>query len=196
MEIEDVWPPDPLIRFEDEPSIVYVLDSAFRLSYCNAEWDRFALENAGSHLLRKTQIGRDVMEVTPAPLRRFYSDLYLRVLQSGEETDHVYECSSDDKFRLFRMHVERKSTNRGWLLVVINSLVLEQARQDQDFRDDSQALQDENGIVTMCCHCRKTRIPNAVNSWVTIPGFVRNMPPGVSHGICSVCFDIHYAKLL
>jgi hypothetical protein len=192
MEIQEGSRPDWLAQFENEPSIVYILDSAFRLSYCNASWDRFALENGGSHLLRKTQVGIDVMEITPEPLRAFYSALYLRVLESGEETDHVYECSSGEKFRLFRMLVRRADSH----LVVINSLALEQEYQDPGFRSDSQALVDQNGIVTMCCHCRKTRILNAVDSWVRIPAFVNKMPPLVSHGICSDCFSAYYADFV
>jgi hypothetical protein len=188
MEIREGSAPDWLAQFENEPSIIFVLDSTFHLRYCNASWDRFALENGGSNLLRKTQIGVDVMEITPEPLRAFYSALYSRVLKSGEETDHVYECSSGEKLRLFRMRVRRADTH----LVVINSLALEQEYEDYGFPGDLQALQDDNGIVTMCCHCRKTRLPNAVNLWVRIPGFVNKMPPLVSHGICSDCFSTYY----
>jgi hypothetical protein len=80
--------------------------------------------------------------------------------------------------------------------VVINSLVLEQEQQRQAFRDDSQALREENGLITMCSHCRRTRLPNAVDTWVWIPDLVRRMPMDVSHGICPVCFDIHYGEAM
>jgi hypothetical protein len=33
-----------------------------------------------------------------------------------------------------------------------------------------------------------------VEVWVWIPDLVRRMPMDVSHGICAVCFDIHYGK--
>lgn len=192
MEILEASTPDWPAQFENESSIIFILDSAFHLRYCNASWDRFALENGGSGLLRETQFGLDVIEITPEPLRAFYSNLYRRVLRSGEETEHVYECSSGEKFRLFRMRVSRANGH----LVVINSLALEQEYQDWGFRNDSQTFEDPNGIITMCCHCRKTRLPNTVNSWVRIPAFVNKTPPLVSHGICSDCFNIHYGNFL
>ena len=186
---------DWLTQFENDPSqIIYVLDSAFRLSYCNAAWDRFALDNGGSHLVRETQIGRNVIDITPAPLRRFYSTLFARALRRSEDIDHVYECSSDETFRLFRMRVKRTKADQGLCLVVTNTLILEQAQQRQEFRDDTQELRDENGLITMCCHCRRTRIPNAELAWEWIPGLVHEPPRSVSHGICQVCFDIHYKK--
>ncbi len=184
------------MQFEDEPAIVYVVDSAFRLRYCNAAWDRFALANRGSQLLRETQIGHSIMDITPAPLRRFYSTLFGGVLRSGDLAEHVYQCSSDEKFRLFQMQVTRTYDDRLPCLVVKNSLLLEQEHERGDFRDDSQALRQGNGLIMMCCHCRKTRLPNAVDSWVWIPDLVRSMPQGVSHGICLACFEIHYEVTL
>jgi hypothetical protein len=190
----EVWRPELLPEFEDNAAVIYVLDSAWCLSYCNAAWDRFALENGGADLLRKKQIGRSIMEVTPAPLRRFYSTLYRRALRGGQGVDHLYECSSAERSRFFRLHVNRKQTDRGSFLIAINSLVLEEAQQRRAFRDDTQALREENGLITMCCHCRRTRIPDAEDNWVWIPDLVRRMPMHVSHGICRVCFDIHYGK--
>ncbi len=92
------------------------------------------------------------------------------------------------------MRVDRKDTGQGPFLVVINSLVLEEAQQREIFRGDPQALREENGFITMCAHCRRTRVPKAVEVWVWIPDLVRRMPMDVSHGICAVCFDIHYGK--
>lgn len=98
MEGMNVWRPE---QFDDDPAIIFLLDSTFCLRYCNPAWDRFAKENGGYHLLRETQIGRSVIDVTPSPLRPFYSTLYQSVLDSGEETYCYYECSSDETFRRF-----------------------------------------------------------------------------------------------
>jgi hypothetical protein len=190
----EVWRPESLPEFEDNAAIIFVLDCAFRLRYCNAAWDRIALEHGGADVVRETQIGRSVMEVTPEPLRRFYTVLYRRVLRSGEGEDHLYECSSDETTRFFHMHVSRKDAGRGSFLVVINSLVVEQARQRRGFAGDAKAMRQENGLIIMCSHCRRTRVPGAADLWVWIPDFVRRTPSEVSHGICFVCFDIHYGK--
>jgi hypothetical protein len=42
--------------FEDDPSVVYVLDDDLRLAYCNKAWDEFAEHNGGAHLRRVEQL--------------------------------------------------------------------------------------------------------------------------------------------
>jgi hypothetical protein len=194
-EREDTWKPELLAEYEQNPAVIYVLDSSFRLAYCNLAWDRFALENGGPGLLRGRQIGQSTIEVTPLPLRPFYTAMYGHVLEYGREADCVYECSSAETFRRFHMHVKRKNVpNGGSFLVVINSLVLEEPHQSPDIRYDTAELREKNGFVTMCTHCRRTRLPHAVDCWVWAPELVRRMPLEVSHGICSVCFDIYYGR--
>lgn len=90
------------------------------------------------------------------------------------------------------MHVARKtSPDQSPFLVVINSLVLEQAQQRPGIHYDMSALREKNGLITMCSHCRRTRLPED-DSWVWVPELVRRMPREVSHGICAVCFEIYY----
>jgi hypothetical protein len=88
---EQEWKPDLLAEYELNPAIIYVLDSAFRIAYCNLAWDRFALENGGNCVLRKEQIGRSAIDATPARLRPFYIAIYSRVLQYGEAADCVLQ---------------------------------------------------------------------------------------------------------
>jgi hypothetical protein len=184
-----------MAEYEENPAIIYVLDSAFCLTYCNRAWDRFALDNGGADLLRGTYLGHSAIKATPLPLRPFYTAMYGHVLQSGVEADSVYECSSAETLRRFHMHVMRKDVpNDGPFLVVVNSLLLEEPRQSQGVAYDTRALREKNGFVTMCAHCRRTRLPHAADCWVWAPGLVRSMPLEVSHGICPVCFDIYYGN--
>jgi PAS domain-containing protein len=194
---DEVWRPELLSQYEDSPDVIYVVDSALNITYCNKAWDRFALNNGGSLLLRKDRIGCNIVEITPPVLRPFYADLYERVLGRGEETGHVYECSAPETSRLFHMHLTRKTVrNQGSWLVIINSLVREETRQHPRWRTDLDVLREPNGLITMCSHCRRTRIPNAGESWVWIQDLVRAMPREVSHGLCPVCFDIHYGGIM
>ena len=191
---EQEWKPELSAEYELNPAIIYVLDSSFRIAYCNLAWDRFALENGGDGVLRKEQIGRSVIDATPARLRPFYLAIYRRVLQYGEEADCVYECSSPETLRRFHMHIKRKDTGKGTFLVVMNSEILEETHPAPDARYDIDGFQDDNGLITMCAHCRRTRLPQSTDTWVWAPELVRRMPPEVSHGICSVCFDIYYGR--
>lgn len=180
-------------EFEDDPSIIYVLDRDFRIRYCNAAWDRFALENRGAHLARALQSGANVMTATAPPLRPFYARLFGAVLQTGEQMHCVYECSSDISFRRFHMLVSRKRVSSADLfLVVVNSLVEETVQPDSPVRYDPDSLRDSNGFITMCSHCRRTQLPGEESRWAWLQDLVREMPDDVSHSICPVCFDLHY----
>ncbi|HWE48642.1 MAG TPA: PAS domain-containing protein [Bryobacteraceae bacterium] len=181
-------------QFDNLPAITYVLDEDFRLRYCNSAGDRFALQNDGAGLAGTSQIGRGVMEATPPALQPFYSDFYNRVLRTGEERSHLFECSSAQKVRLFQMSVRREGEKSNLYLVVSNSLVLERDIQTPEFRDDSETLREDNGLLIMCCHCRKSKVPGTVDAWVWIPEFVQKMPLRVSHGICAACFGLHYTR--
>ena len=195
MEREAVWKPKSMAEYEENPAIIYVLDSAFCLTYCNRAWDRFALDNGGADLLRGTYLGHSAIKATPLPLRPFYTAMYGHVLEYGREADCVYECSSAETFRRFHMHVKRRVVpNGGSFAVVINSLVLEEPHRSPDAPYNTEALRDKNGLVTMCTHCRRTLLPQSLDTWVWAPDLVRKMPLNVSHGICPVCFDIYYGR--
>jgi hypothetical protein len=76
----------------------------------------------------------------------------------------------------------------------MNSPILEEPHPERDAPYDTDALRDKHGLITMCTHCRRTRLPVSPDTWVWVPELVRRMPPEVSHGICSVCFDIYYGS--
>ncbi len=179
--------------FEEDSAIIYVIDSEYRIQYCNAAWDRFALENGGAYLVRPGIIGRSVMEVTPLVLRRCYVSLYEDVFRTRGQADRQYECSSDRVFRRFHLVVKHVGLPEGGAgLVVINSLALEE-NFPEGFGEDGKDLRDENGLITMCAHCRRTQIPES-DKWRWIPDLVRQMPLSVSHGLGAICFDLHYGS--
>ena len=184
-----------LAEYEDDAAIIYGVDSGFRIRYCNRAWDRFAAANGGSPLLRDRQIGMSVMAVTPLILRPFYARFYESVLRTGERAEREYECSSDTIYRRFHMFIARRDVpGRDPLLVVVNSLVVEDEHPYESFPFDAPALRDENGLFTMCSHCRRTRLPGAHDCWVWVPELVRETAADVHHGMCSVCLELHYGR--
>jgi hypothetical protein len=180
-------------ELENNPAVIYAIDSSFHITACNSAWDRFALENGGDQLAGRTQIGRNVIDITPRPLQEFYSTLFRNVLETGDEAECLYECSSDKTFRRFHMHVARKNlAGRNPWLIVMNSLVVETPHSEPGHQFEISYLRDANGLITMCCHCRRTRLPKTDDRWVWVPSLVRQMPSRVSHGICEVCYQLHY----
>jgi hypothetical protein len=200
----EIWEQESWREYERDAAVIYVVDSKLRIKYCNAAWDKFASENGGERLMRESQIGCDLAEILPPPLRPYYLSLYGRVLDDGQAAHLLYECSSATTFREFHMRVMRGGTVRdGLFLVVVHSLVLETER-DQGAGYKLEALRDANGLITMCCQCRRARIneaakhhaarPGDTEKWVWVPALVQSMPREVSHGLCRVCFDVYYGS--
>jgi hypothetical protein len=178
---------------EHDPAVIYVVDAGIRIVYCNAAWDSFALANGGDSLLRPAPIGRDLMAAVPWDLHEFYLRAFEEVRRSGSPWDHQYECSSADVFRRFHMRVVAATPgDPGTPLIIVNSLEIEQPHQHAPGLEDRRSYRDRNGIVTMCCHCRRTKRPEALEVWDWVPEFVREPPARVSHGLCAWCFQLHY----
>lgn len=184
------WPSE----LEDDPAVIYALDEKLCLAYCNKAWDRFALENGGApEILRASQIGRPIMRAVPALLQPFYQALYARAMGGGRGGDHFYECSSPDRSRWFHMHVTRMElVNHAPFLVAIHSMIVEGPMSRTAHAYTPEKYKNEFGLITMCAHCRRTLVPDSKNVWVWVPELLQRMTGDVSHGLCQVCFGVHY----
>jgi hypothetical protein len=67
-------------------AVSYILDSEFRIMYCNPAWNRFARSNGAPQLTSEAVVGSDLFDVIPADLRGLYSDAFLKVLSTGSAT--------------------------------------------------------------------------------------------------------------
>src|SRR5262245_59379844 len=88
-----------------DASVIYGLDAAARIVFCNAAWDRFAAENNGESLLRPSPVGRFLSDYIPSPILGYYAKAHDRVRETGQPWDHFYECSSTETMRQFHMRV-------------------------------------------------------------------------------------------
>ncbi len=59
---------------------------------------------------------------------------------------------------------------------------------------DETAYLDHRGILTACCHCRRTRQVRETAVWDWVPSYVEEPPERVSHGICAVCLNLFYPE--
>src|SRR5215472_88061 len=101
---------------ESDPDVTFALDRELRIIHCNAAWDRFAVENRGTTLLRPAPYGRSVLDVVPERLRNLYATAYRSVWVSRTPWHHHYECSSAETYRFLRMTV-RPGSHRDLLIV-------------------------------------------------------------------------------
>jgi hypothetical protein len=183
-------------HLENDAAVVFALDSELRISYCNAAWDRFALENGGREVVREKQIGRSIWDVIPGPLRRLYEDGYMRTLATGEPWRHEYECSSGGTYRALHMSVYLETETGG--LLVVNSVAVEHPHYPGIDIGPAERVRyhDEDGAVVMCCVCRKTRRGADAAEWDWVPAFVESPPARITHGLCRPCLTVTYPDAL
>jgi len=178
-------------HLEKDPAIIYVLDQDLRIIYCNQAWDRFAAENGGGDLSRQRALGLSVIDITPPPLKEFFEKAYRNALSTGQIWQHCYDCSSPALFRKYKMHVY---PNRESLqLAVVHSLIVEtpHSAAERDTRTPSEEIYvGQDGIVTICCECRRTCRTGQASVWDWVPAYIETPPERISHGICDVCLNM------
>ncbi len=137
------------------------------------------------------------MAAVPMPLKPFFNDGFRTAIGSHKIWEHDYECSSPEIFRIFHMAAYQDPEGDG--LVVVNSIRVERPHDNRE-RDvcfpDKKIYEDDSGFVAMCCNCRRTNRPGRGNVWDWVPAYVNRPPLNTSHGICSVCLNLYYPKIV
>ncbi len=174
------------------PAVSYILDSQFRIMYCNPAWSRFATLNGAPRLAGGLAVGSALFDAIPDVLKPAYSDAFGEVLSTGQVWAQSYECSSPTLFRVFRMRIHLLKP-RNWF-VVTNTLVVESPHRETATADASAHV-DANGFITICAHCRCTKRIEDPNQWDFVPQYLQlslESIPKVSHGLCPVCRAYFY----
>jgi hypothetical protein len=179
--------------FEDDQSVIYLLDKNLRIVYCNKAWDEFAEHNGGVHLRRIEQVGRRVLDSNAEPLKTFYRSAFERALAEHEPWEHLYECSSPRLYREFHMQVLPLQAPPR--LIVVNSLVVEKPHERIIQPPLTALYRTTGGVITMCMHCRRTRRGEGSDIWDWVPDFLASPPHDISHGLCPTCFRYHYPQM-
>lgn len=155
------------------------------IGYRNAAWDRFASDNGAPSLVSWN--GTPIVEIFHPEIRDWYVSLFDKVRDSREPADHTYQCSSPAEYREFALRVLPLPARR---LLLIHHLSVERAHHWQVHEPGSPYL-DAHGIVTQCCHCRRTRRADRHTTWDWVPAYLEPGRPELSHGLCPPCFR-HY----
>ena len=184
----------PATVVDADPAVVFCLDSALTITYCNAAWERFALQNEAPELCGPAPIGKCVLDYISGPARNFYASVYERVLVTSKPWEHRYECSSAEVYREFRLLVI--PIHKYGSLFVRSSLEVEHAHQRTSCGLSETAYRQSNGLIIMCSSCRRTRRSvSGTNIWDWVPAFLA-LPPAdkrdITYGICPACHDIYY----
>ena len=172
-------------------NVIYLLNAELEIVYTNPAWDRFAQDNAGFHVAGAAVHGLNVMSVVPEPLMAFYGRLFSRFEHEHVPMGFDFECSSAGWHRRMRMDVYPQAASGGYLMV--SSLRREVEHTAKAEVANRARYFSEEGVVTMCSHCRRTRRAVADPTWDWVPQYVAEQPEAVSHGLCPVCSAYFYS---
>jgi hypothetical protein len=183
---------DTLERSKD---VIFIVDSELRITYCNPAWDEFALANGGEEVVAARVLGTDLMRVIPEPLRDFYSQVFQRCRWRHLTFDIDYECSSAELYRLLHMNI--LPLKRSGELAFVNSRRVEHVHgPERPASSPTDTYFNAHGMITMCCHCRRTRRQDASGVWDWVPAFLQGRKWKISHGMCPVCVSYFYSQYL
>lgn len=177
---------------ERSPAVSFILDPDHRIIHCNPSWSAFAATNGAPQLAGENSIGLNIFEAIPGVLKTFYSDAFARARTLGV-WEVSYECSSPDRFRMYRMRVHAL-TDRNWLIVT-NPLIYESPHRKVAAADSKLYVQS-NGLITMCAHCRCSQRVDLKEQWDFVPDYLRLQKQTslvVSHSFCPVCYAYFYS---
>lgn len=171
--------------FANAAQTSYILSPDRSLLRCNTAWDEFARANGGDAVLAQAVRGSSLLDAISPSLRPFYAAGFDHACRTGERWEHVYECSSAEVHRTFRMI----AYPFGDSLVVTHVLQVERPHDREASPPGEVYLRD--GVIEMCAHCRLVRHATATR-WDWVPALVAAMPPNVSHGLCPPCAAYYY----
>ncbi len=183
-----MFAPFDAVALNDEPSTIYALTEALRISYVNRAWSRFAQANGATWKDGEWGIGAPVMDAIPAVLQPFYERLFNTALKQREVVEHDYECPSATEFRQFRMRILPCASG---LLVVHSLLRSELIAPEAPVMESLYRRHD--GLVLQCSHCRRVRRAD-LPQWDWVPSHVERPTVPTSHGLCMICSDYYYPR--
>ena len=168
-------------------NVACLVGDDFRILYCNPAWDCFAVENGGGTCVASAVAGSSLLAPVPPSLIAFYLRAFATARSTNDPFAFDYQCSSPEQHREFRMEIFPLSEG----FAVIHSLRV-QCAHAEGLVQPSTVHSGVGGVITMCCHCRRTRRASEPAVWDWVPDYVRTPPLTVSHGLCPPCREHYY----
>jgi hypothetical protein len=172
--------------FDDNQSIIYLLDNDLNIVRCNPAWDRFALANEGSSAVASAVVGKSILAFVPPDLKKFYGIAYDNVKRFQREWWHLFECSSPAVLRNFYMRI-LPSADGG--VLTVNTLIRETPAAAEPHGNVMDYV-ERDGIVTMCSHCRRVKNLQS-GSWDWVPELLLRGNVLATYSLCDFCAAYH-----
>ena len=174
-----------------DPGTIYGIWPDYALAYFNQGWPRFAELNGGEPRISSNWgLGQCVTNAISQPLRPLIEENFERCLRERRPWEHLYECSSADRFRLLHMTTFPLGDGKG--LLVVNSLRQEAPHIRISFPPLDELYRNECDSVLQCSHCRRVRRIGEDPVWDWVPDWVATQALNTSHGLGEPCIGFHY----
>lgn len=177
-------------RLEADPRVCCGLWADLRIGWVNPAWWARAREGGARWRPGEWGPGDDLARCLPDPLRDFYRAGFRRVVETGVDWEHDYECPTPTRGRTFRMRVSPLAGGQG--LLVVHALRVERAAPADAAPGGIEGHLGAGGLLALCCHCRRTRRGDDERVWDWVPAALDFDPKRVSHGICGTCRALYY----
>ncbi|MFO0748201.1 MAG: hypothetical protein U1F43_21455 [Myxococcota bacterium] len=161
------------------------------IAFTNAAWDAFADANDGDPAVVTPASGNILDAMTPG-VRRFYRELFTRVLRTGRPETHLYKCPSPTHSREFALRV----TPHGSGLLLTHHLLVEEVAQETPRAPDGTRYRRHDGTIVQCWNCRMTRRGADEASWDWVPAWVAHAPDGLVSELCPTCYLLDFETML
>lgn len=175
---------------ETSDDVAFALDPDLRLLYRNPAWDKFALANGAPELTNSAVIGTNLQQVIPKELLPFYTAAFEKVRTNLAAWECLYECSSPQVFRKFRMQIHLLAPS-GFL--VRNSLLIERPHQLSAPTGHDEYV-NADSLIKVCMHCRCSQTATLPHRWNFVPAFLERQLTNISHSLCPFCLEYFYPK--
>ncbi|MFO0601014.1 MAG: hypothetical protein U0228_37240 [Myxococcaceae bacterium] len=186
---------DALKRTLDaEPNAALMLDERGRITWVNAEWNRRALADGARNLLGPRIIGTDYLWWLKGTLQSQAAAI-LSNLPAEPSPDALTlegECNTPLVHQRLSTHFARLAQpRRGVLVRFFLRVEGPLAQRHQLSERPRESFVDENGIITQCGCCRRSRDPRT-GQWHLSLALFPGGQSDVSHGLCDSCTEAYY----
>lgn len=191
IEFKEWFSDEDITAFEVSKDTIFALSDSLTFLYFNPAWFEFARKNNGEpHISEKVILGEKFETFITGKLKKIYLLKFKKVLHTGKSWEINYECSSKNKYRIYRQMIVPIKKNKG--LLVVNSLLLEDVMKEQK-RNKLRIsdFMDEKSYFNQCSNCRKTKL-NKEEKWIWLPELIDTKIANISHTICPVCYELYW----
>ncbi|MDP9160360.1 MAG: hypothetical protein M3O09_09055 [Acidobacteriota bacterium] len=174
----------PKLSVDLSRDVIYLLSHELRIVYCNPAWDKFALENQGTAARCQNVSGTELLHYIAEDLQPTYLRAFASARTSGR-SELTFECSSPSHYRHYRMRI--RLLRAGY--AITNSLQVERPHNREIFQPDYAHF--ENGTITSCVGCRRTKNLRTRDAWDWVPYFLKDSFVPTNHRLCPAC-SVYY----